>query len=238
MGRRRRAVVSARASALPITARPWRGRRWLVLAPHPDDETLGVGALIAQTAASACFAGLVYLTDGSGSHPAHEERAGRLIATRKREAALALRRLTNDTFRSPIFLGWKDAAPAMKGDAAFDRSCRTLAALCRRLRVDILATTTINEPHCDHVAAAELASAVQSMSRGRIAIAEYVVWGQAPPVRTHRALVTAPVSPGVRRRALAAHRSQLTAAFGAGFRLPPDKRAMAARDLLYVRKAS
>ncbi len=40
----------------------------VVLAPHPDDESLGCGALLA-----AAFAGkgarVVCLTDGSGSHP-------------------------------------------------------------------------------------------------------------------------------------------------------------------------
>lgn len=161
---------------------------------------------------------------------------GRLVATRKREAKHALRRLAGGTTSPPHFLGWKDAAPEMAGSAAFARSCRKLAVLCMRLRVDVLATTAENEPHCDHAAAAKLATAVGSMSRGRISVVDYIVWGEAPPARTHRSLVTHPMLPGVRRHALAAHRSQLTASFGDGFRLPKDKRSMAARDRLYLRK--
>jgi LmbE family N-acetylglucosaminyl deacetylase len=223
-------------SAVPIEKLPWRRRRWLILAPHPDDETLGAGALIAQVAAEGCFAGLIYLTDGSGSHGADEVDPARLIATRKREARRALQRLSSKMSPAPMFLGWNDASPEIAGGAAFERSCRRLVALCARLRVDVLATTTSNEPHCDHAAATELANAVQTISKRPLAIAEYIVWGSAPSSRTHLSLITAQMLPGRRRHALAAHRSQLTASLGAGFRLPKDKRSMADRDLLYVRR--
>jgi len=228
--------VTGRLSASPIAERPWRSRRWLVLAPHADDETLGAGALIAQAAAAGTLAAVVYLTDGSGSHPARNGRAGRLIATRQREAKLALRRLTLGRGNAPIFLGWTDAAPETAGSPAFARTCRRLGALCARLRVDVIATTAPQEPHCDHAAAAELARAVETTAGRRLAIAEYVVWGSLPVSRSHRALITMPMLPGARRGALAAHRSQLTTSNGIGFRLPKDKRAMAAHDRLYVRR--
>ncbi|MEC3912433.1 PIG-L family deacetylase [Sphingobium sp. CR2-8] len=228
--------MSGRAVARPIAGRPWRYRRWLLLAPHPDDETLGTGALIAQLGATDCLAGLVYLTDGSGSHPVRDDRAGRLIATRKREGTLALRRLLGGRGSAPLFLGWRDAHPEDVDSPAFARSRRRLAALCVRLRVDIIATTALQEPHCDHAAAARLACAVKSSCKRRLFVAEYPVWGAPPTARTHRALMTRPMLPGVRRHALAAHRSQLTAAHGEGFRLPKDKRRMTPHDILYVRR--
>lgn len=230
-------MVNRRYAARPIAGVPWRHKRWLILAPHPDDETLGVGALIAQTAEAGCLAGLVYLTDGSGSHSAQNVAGGHLISTRKREAALASRRLTGRTQPKLLFLGWKDASPEIAGGPAFKRSCRKLAALCVRLRVDVLATTAANEPHCDHAAAAGLVTTVRGIAKRRIAIADYIVWGEPPPVGTHRALISRPLWPGLRRLALAAHRSQLTASFGVGFRLPKNKRSMAMQDLLYLRKS-
>jgi LmbE family N-acetylglucosaminyl deacetylase len=206
------------------------------LAPHPDDETLGAGALIAQAGAEGCLAALVYLTDGSGSHPSNEGKVGRLVATRAREARLALRRLTGPRSRAPLFLRWRDAFPEQAGSPAFERSRRRLAALCARLRVDVLVTTAPQEPHCDHAAAAGLARAVQTTAGRRLEIAEYLVWGAPPDGRTHRALMTKPMRPGVRRCALAAHRSQLSASHGIGFRLPKDKRMMTPHDMLYVRR--
>lgn len=223
--------------AIDLTKRPWRTKRWLVLAPHADDETLGAGALITQMAKEGRLAGLVYLTDGSGSHDVANGRAGWLITTRKREARHAVARLTGAQSRAPLFLGWRDAFPPRGGDRQFKRSCRSLAALCMRLRVDILATTAPQEPHCDHAAAAALARAVQTAAARPLIVAEYLVWGLPPSCRTHISLVTRPMLAGARRHALAAHRSQLTASHGAGFRLPMDKRAMSPRDILYIRKS-
>lgn len=221
---------------LSLSAKPWRTLRWLVLAPHPDDETLGVGALIAQTAKAGRLAGLVYLTDGSGSHEAAQGRSGKLVSSRKREAAAALHRLTGSRSQLPLHLAWKDAAPAPPGHPAFNRATRRLSALCRRWQVDVLAVTASHEPHCDHQAAAQLAYAVGKRANGRLVVAEYVVWSKAPDPRTHRMLHTAPMLRGQRRYALAAHRSQLSASHGPGFRLPASHRAMPASDILYLRR--
>lgn len=214
----------------------WRGVRWLILAPHPDDETLGAGALIAQAASTGCLAGIAYLTDGSASHDMQRGPSGRLIDVRRREAENAVRRLTAKRTPPMTYLVWKDAAPAAPGDRVFDDSCRWLASLCRRWRVDAIAVTALHEPHCDHAAAAQLAYAVQAKAMRRLIVAEYVVWADVPPRRSHRAIATAPMLPGLRRHALRAHRSQLTASHGAGFRLPADRQRMSARDILYLRR--
>lgn len=215
-----------------LSSRQWRDLRWLVLAPHPDDETLGAGALIAQTAKAGRLAGLVYLTDGTGSHAT----AQRLAAARRREATRAVHRLTGGRVRRPVHLDWKDATPARPGDPLFERTARYLAALCRRWRVDALAVTARHEPHCDHAAAAALAYAVHARAMRNLVVAEYLVWADRPDHHMRRAIQTAPMPAGQRRLALAAHRSQLTAAHGPGFRLSPDQRRMAAHDILYVRR--
>ena len=222
-----------RASALSTTR--WRDARWLVLAPHADDETLGAGALIAEAAAEGRLAGVAFLTDGTGSHP-HESAASRarLRALRRAEAAAACRILTRTT-RAPTFLDWPDARPAAPGSAAWRAAVARLAALCRRERVDALAVTASVEPHCDHAAAGALAQAVAAAALRPVAVFEYCVWGR-PPANA-RAFVTEAIAPGRRRAALAAHRSQLTPLFGDGFRLPPEQQVMADRDRLYLRSA-
>jgi LmbE family N-acetylglucosaminyl deacetylase len=221
-----------------LSDRPWRRLRWLVLAPHADDETLGAGALIAQTAATGQFAGLVYLTDGSGSHDTPKGRAGRLIATRRREAATALSRLTGSRRNPPLHLGWKDAAPAARESLDFARTVVKVAALCRRLQVDAIAVTALDEPHCDHAAAAQIAYAVKGRAKRRLTIAEYCVWGEVPATRRYRAVRTRPMPVGRRRYALRSHRSQLTASYGPGFRLPKDKQRMPASDVLFIERSS
>lgn len=225
-----RIVVTGDLRATRLSARPWRYLRWLVIAPHPDDETLGAGALIYQTAREDRLAAIAYLTDGTGSHPARPGR--RLAAVRRREAALAMRRLAGGPI-DRIHLDWRDASPAAPGDALFGRTCRRLARLCERRRVDAIAVTALDEPHCDHAAAARLAYAVRDTSRRPLRVVEYIVWGQRRSPGNGARLITEPMPAGLRRWALAAHRSQTGPSQGPGFRLPRAFRRMPAIDILY-----
>ncbi|WP_026116579.1 PIG-L deacetylase family protein [Nocardiopsis valliformis] len=65
--------------------------RAVVVAPHPDDETLGFGGGIALMAAQGTDVTIVAVTDGEGSHPGSNvlTRAG-LVAARAGERGRAL----------------------------------------------------------------------------------------------------------------------------------------------------
>jgi N-acetylglucosamine malate deacetylase 1 len=210
----------------------WRKARWLVLAPHPDDETLGAGALIAEAARDQRLGGIVYLTDGTGSHP--PETRGLAVA-RRREAALALSRLAGARLRV-AHLGWQDALPHPSGSPAFLRDASRLAAWLRDGRIDAVAVTDRDEHHCDHVAAYHLARAAIALARRPVTLFSYHVWGD-PPGGSVRRFRTATLPPGRRRHALRAHRSQLSPLFGDGFRLDAVKQRMPATDLLSLRKS-
>ena len=102
---------------------------WLILAPHPDDETLGCGALIAAISASGGRAHTAFVTDGAGSHPdAPGWSRMRIAGLRRTEAAAALRLLGGE---APLHLDWPDAAPPKPGDPLFERTADRLAAWCR-----------------------------------------------------------------------------------------------------------
>src|ERR1700722_6232549 len=66
-------------------------RKVLVVAPHPDDETLGCGGLISLLAQKDRVFYIVFVTDGSASHRNSSAwPAGRLATQREREASNAL----------------------------------------------------------------------------------------------------------------------------------------------------
>lgn len=233
-------MVTAKSGPLATLAlerSPWRSARWLVIAPHADDETLGAGALIRQAADAGRLAGVVVLTDGAGSHdhPDASSRA-RLVAIRRQEAHRAVRRLGGPAASAPLFLDWPDAEPAPPGSARFESSARRLAALCRDRRVDAIAATAPHDPHCDHQAAAGLARRVARLARRPIAVFDYLVWGR-PPSGAGLRVTTQPLKAGVRASALAAHQSQLNPVFGQGFRLPPERALRPTADTLYRRNA-
>lgn len=221
-------MVSGPRFATPLGRSAWAQARWLVLAPHADDETIGAGALIRETAAEGRLAGVVFVTDGCGSHGA--DGPADLASIRRREARAALRRLAPGA-PAPLFLDWPDAHPPSRRDLAWRRASRLLQALCRRYDVDAIAATSPLDPHCDHQAVAMLAREVARLSMRRVDVFDYVVWADRRPAGP--ALRTAPAPQGLRGQALAAHRSQMTPLYGEGFRVPDRLRRMPAADLLY-----
>lgn len=215
--------------AQSLAGSPWGRARWLVLAPHQDDETLGAGALIAETAAHGRLAAIVYLTDGGASHP---DTCRGLTSIRHREARHAIRRLGAGDV-PVVDIGWPDARPEATASNAFRRTSARLAAMLRRQRIDAIAVTAGNEPHCDHAAAHDVAIAAAACARRRVAVFAYHVWSESLAARSTRVLRTRRMLPGIRRSALHAHRSQMSALFGPGFRLPAERMRMPAIDLLY-----
>ena len=205
---------------------PWRGARWLVIAPHPDDETLGTGALIHDAAGRGRLAGIVFLTDGGGSHP--QGTAG-LRAVRRREARRAVALLSARS--APVdWLGWEDGEPCVPGSARFERTAMRMAAMIRARRVDALAVSDPGDGHCDHIAAFELACETRARSHRKLQIFTYSVWDNAVCRGMRYRTPSMPIS--LRRQALCAHRSQLSPRMGQGFRLPLPMRRMPAADCI------
>ncbi len=221
--------VLARMAALPVVdlAAIAGPRPLLVLAPHPDDESLGCGGLIAQ----ACDAGLdlrvAILTDGTKSHPnSRSYPAARLRAVREAEAAEAVAALGLPPSRL-LFLGYPDAAAPRWGRTLRDAGDR-LAALVRAHAIGTVIASWRHDPHCDHLAAHRIATRACRLTGARHL--SYAVWGWTlpparilprTPIRGWRLDVAADLP--AKRRAIACHRSQVTALIAddpAGFIVP------------------
>ena len=65
----------------------------LVLAPHPDDETLGAGALIATLRARGVPVTVVAATDGENAYDTHQDERVALASVRELEQGEALAKL-------------------------------------------------------------------------------------------------------------------------------------------------
>lgn len=76
--------------ALDLSAAP---SRVVVVAPHPDDEVLGCGGLIALLCAAGRTVELVSVTDGEASNPGGSLAPGELARRRTAETARAVARL-------------------------------------------------------------------------------------------------------------------------------------------------
>lgn len=190
------------------------GRPFVVLSPHPDDESLGTGGLIALARRNYQDVAVILLTDGSKSHPTSQSYPrDRLIATRRSELLDAARILGLPSDRL-YELGLADAAPLSDDD--FERSATRIGNIVETIGAEALFVTWEHDPHCDHEAAARLAREV----RARLPLLKlwsYPVWGWHLPA-SH--ILTAPVPEGLRlavspvlsqkRAAIEAHVSQMT----------------------------
>jgi len=91
----------------PTLRLPGPGAQLIVLAAHPDDETLGAGGLIAAATAAGVRVDVVVATDGAASHPDSPTRsAAQLASQRRREATAAIACLSGEA--SVTFLGLPD----------------------------------------------------------------------------------------------------------------------------------
>ncbi len=203
-----------RMAAFPVAdlATLLGGRDPLVLAPHPDDESLGCGGLLASCAAAGGRPAVLVLTDGSGSHPNSQAypkaRLRRLREAEARQAAAALG-LAADRI---AFLGLPDTAAPTAGPA-FEAAVTAILAVMTSWRCAAMLAPWRHDPHCDHAAAHLMAAS--AAARADVAHLAYPVWGWTLPEAT---ALEGPAPTGWRldvsaqlarkRRAIAAHRSQ------------------------------
>jgi LmbE family N-acetylglucosaminyl deacetylase len=122
------------------------GERLLVLAPHPDDEVLGCGGLVALHAAARRTISVVIATDGAGAANAGSDPAA-YRERREREAAKGLAVLGAP---APRFLRLRDRL--LEADSPL--LAARLRELFAELRPDLVVAPSPLEMHPDHVALA------------------------------------------------------------------------------------
>ena len=141
----------------------------VVVAPHPDDETLGLGATIAQLVASGVDVQVVSVSDGGAARPgASLSEQLRLEATRKHELCRAAGILG---IGPPISLGLPDGQLADREDALTDTLVNILEDVAPGTWC---AATWRGDGHPDHEAVGR--AAADACARTGATLLEYPVW--------------------------------------------------------------
>ncbi len=205
----------------------------LIVAPHPDDESLGCAGLCVRLHALGLAAHLLLVSDGSGSHPGSRAwPAPRLAALRAAEAAEAWRRLGGHPAQIHA-LGLADRFVPAAGDDLFPQAVARARALVEALAPAAVVVPWRRDPHHDHRATWAILDAALADMSPRPRRLEYPIWtweqpGEgAPPgageVTLWRLDLDAPAR-AAKQAAIAAHRSQLGLVIDddpAGFVLTP-----------------
>ncbi len=216
--------MDGRLDDLPRLAAPGAGDRLLVVAAHPDDESLGAGGLIAMAAANGAEVCVLVVTDGEASHPHSRTHApAELARIRRREVGAAIRALAPTACTH--FLAVPDGAVDAHREQVRNAVGQRLEGCTH------LATPWIGDRHPDHEACAEVAA---ELSAGRAGLRhwQFPIWAwhwadaataDLPIPRLHR-LDLEGESSRRKQAAIACHRSQhqpLSDAPGDATILPP-----------------
>ncbi|MEX2217483.1 MAG: PIG-L deacetylase family protein [Phycisphaerales bacterium] len=146
-------------------------RSTLVIAPHPDDETLGCGATIARLAGRGQTVHVAVVADGRHSHPSKRLSPDQLARIRRDEVLEACRRLGVPPERTHC-LGFEDRHIARDGAAIRER----LAALIREVAPQQVLAPTAIDRSSDHQALGTVIASLRADGTLRCPVFEYPIW--------------------------------------------------------------
>jgi LmbE family N-acetylglucosaminyl deacetylase/SAM-dependent methyltransferase len=200
------------APELPLGRDELAAMRFVVLAAHPDDETLGAGGLMAGLAALGADVEVLLCTAGEGSHPDSPTTSrGELAQARLAEFAAALAVLgLQDRWR---FLGLPDRGLGSQVDAVAVGVRDAAARLPGRPDRLVLVAPYRSDGHADHDALGAVAADIAR--RDGHGLLEYPIWywhWATPEDRDWRTWVRFPLdgrSGEAKERAMAEHSTQV-----------------------------
>lgn len=194
---------------LPRLPVPYPGDRVVVLAAHPDDETLGAGGLICSLARRGVDLTVIFATSGEASHPdSSTHNPAELAAIRRSEAAAALAVLAPGL--RAHFLGL--------GDGRLDSQEAALAAEVGRLarHATHLISPWSHDRHPDHESCGRAAASIAAQVGARHWQYPIWAWHWADPAADELSRAQLRCSPveaddlARKQAALACYRSQHT----------------------------
>lgn len=206
----------------------------LILAPHPDDESLGCGGLISYLTSHDRQVKVIFTTDGSASHlNSKEYPKDKLSALRKKEAIEALQILGVEAGQISFYNG-KDSGLEAKDEEGFFKYVELLHRDIVDFEPELILVPYELDPHRDHRATWQMLIAATENLTGVVPIIwEYPIWlyqnaaaGDLPLLKSGE-LKALDIIEHIQQKQLAisAHRSQTTDLISddpSGFRLLPE----------------
>lgn len=157
--------------------------RGVILAPHQDDEALGCAGLIKTHLEQGLPIDVVYLTDGSGSHPGHPVLTPAAVCALRRTEAIAAMRELGLCADNLHFLNAPDGRLDRLQPNEAELLQSRLATILRKLRPSSVYLPCRGDGSSEHDAAFMLAQA--AIARAQIAprLLEYPIWARWNPLR-------------------------------------------------------
>ena len=213
-------------------------RSILIVAPHPDDETLGCGGAIALSGQLNIPVSVLIVSDGTKSHPnskAYPPPALKKVREQESLAALAILGVAPEAV---TFLGLPDGAVPMEAEGKINKAIQEyqkasalISQYLTNLAPSIIFLPWRKDPHPDHRASWQLFTTEAANLINPPRIIEYPIWDWdvkqrgdfAESVKAWRLDISSVVE--LKQQAIAQYRSQISDLINddpEGFRLTPQ----------------
>lgn len=148
----------------------------LVVAPHPDDESLGCGGAIALLRKYEMEVGVLTMSDGTLSHPNSKKfPPSKLRDTRENEmlAALEILGVPADKVK---FLRFRDRSVPNEESADFTAAVEIVKDFLIENSPKTIVVPWRRDPHPDHRATWQIFKTANAVFDGKFRILEYPIW--------------------------------------------------------------
>ncbi len=147
----------------------------LVLSPHPDDETLGCGGLIAMLRNANVKVSVVFITDGSASHTSKTHPSNQLALLREKEARAACDMLNVST-ENVYFLRCQDSQLQLLSSEDLEKKAKLISELVGIENYKTIAVPWRKDPHPDHIVTTQIGNIVIKNHNPTLTKLEYPIW--------------------------------------------------------------
>lgn len=204
------------SNAMPVNAQVFG--KSLIVAPHPDDESLACGGTAAILLEMGISVNFVFVSDGTGSHPASKKYpAAGLRSLRESEARSAVKALGGNQ-KYVDFIGLPDGQLPSHSSVYFEAAVRILLKSILHFGAESIFVPWENDPHPDHQATYQIVYEAVCRMPVRPRIIQYPVWLWQLSDQTDIAKIsqmhiyTVDITQTLQKKvnAISAHQSQIT----------------------------
>ena len=189
----------------------------VVIAPHPDDESLGCGGTIALLKKLGRPLKIIFVTDGSLSHPNSKKYPAPLLIKLREKEALSAAKILGVSRADCHFMRLLDGSLPDKNENGFDHAVTAVIKVLIPLNVETILLPWKNDPHKDHKACWQIVTEAINRIGISVNLLHYFIWfwerGKLEKeiiksVNWYKIDITSVLS--LKLKAISAHRSQVT----------------------------
>lgn len=148
----------------------------MVLAPHPDDESLGCGGLIAMLTEAGKSVSVVFITSGSASHPNSTSHPPEILAELRESEAIKACSAIGVPINHIHFIRAADSKLEKLDQQGTMHIARRITSLFESVDMSALALPWRRDPHPDHVVTNTIGAMVLDRISKNVIKIEYPIW--------------------------------------------------------------